>query len=315
MIKNEREIKYHTPVLVDKVCHYLLQENTKQIVDVTLGDGGHSLAFLQKGESDLQILGIDQDSEALERASARMKAFKNRFEVCKGNFAELKKLLSRQGITQVDGILADIGVSLLQISKPERGFSYQLDGPLRMVMDENNRESAWDVINRYSFDQLYSIIKEYGEERFAGRIARKICLARGRNNIDSTTQLANIVSSAVPGKQSIKSRARVFQAIRIYINKELESLQKFLDQAIDVLSPGGRLAVISYHSLEDRIVKNLFRSKASPCECPPSFPKCVCGKVPEVNILTKKVVRPEIDEIDRNVNARSAKLRVVEKLG
>lgn len=305
---------FHIPVLVSQVCGFLLQAETRLIADVTLGDGGHSEALLKNGGEGLKIIGIDQDREALRRAEQRLAAFKDRIEFIAGNFADLAWLLQGRGIYHVDGILADLGTSLHQISSPDRGFSFMVDGPLKMVMNPEAQKNAYDLVNRAECAQLQQIFFQYGEERFAKKIARTICSERQRRPIETTAHLAALVRQCVAAKHAIKSVARIFQAIRIAVNDELNSLEKFLPQALNALAVAGRLAIISYHSLEDRMVKAFMRTQANPCTCPPEFAVCVCGKRAALSLITRHAVTPTPEEVAQNSRARSAKLRVAEKM-
>lgn len=304
----------HIPVLAQQVCDFLVQAKTRLLVDVTLGDGGHSEAMFKRGAADLKIVGMDRDREALARARHRLADYSDRVTYVQGNFADLARLLAEQGIGSVDGILADLGTSLYQISNPARGFSFMADGPLRMVMNPDARQNAYDLVNHEDCEQLQQIFFKFGEERFARKIARAICSERQRRPIETTGQLAALVRKSVAANHAIKSVARIFQALRIAVNDELGSLARFLPQAVHLLSGTGRLAVISYHSLEDRMVKNFMRTQANPCTCPPEFAVCSCGKKPLLKLITRHAVVPESQEVAQNSRARSAKLRVAEKI-
>lgn len=305
----------HVPVLLQEVIQYLKPQPGKNYIDATLGFGGHSEEILNQTAPDGKLLGIDQDSTALHYAIERLESFGDRFVAVKGNFAEIDELAS--GFLVTGGILADIGVSSVQFDEAERGFSFQNDGPLNMRMNQDSGVTAAEIINRSSEAELAKILKEYGEEKFAKRIARKIVEARQKKHIENTKEFAEIVSAAIPRAfwpKGINPSTKTFQALRIAVNDELGVLTNFLPKAIDMLAPGARLAVISFHSLEDRIVKDYFLKRTNPCTCPPEFPKCVCGKVGDTKIITKHPITATDEEISQNPRSRSAKLRVIEKL-
>ena len=283
------------------------------IVDATLGDGGYALAILQAMPPTGRVIGIDRDREAIERAERRLASFGSRFKALRGNFRDLEKLLHSVGVDKVDGVVADLGLSTLQISDPARGFTFSQSGPLLMIMGDDADRTAEDVVNEYDESELARIIRTYGEERAAGRIARAIAARRREKRITTTDDLADIVRSVVGGRYAIKSLARVFQAIRIHINAELENLSAFLPQALEVLKPGGRMAVVSYHSLEDRMVKQFMQVEQNPCICPPELPMCVCGRKPRL-MMIGKIIRPTPEEVNLNPSSRSAKLRIAEKV-
>ena len=283
------------------------------LIDGTLGDGGHTLLMLKAMPEHGRVLAVEQDQDAINRSKKRLSGFADRFQVVHGNFRDLESLSLGQGVTKVDGVLVDLGVSYLQLSDARKGFMFSASGPLDMRMDKTLPTSAEDVVNEFSESELARVVWMYGEERQSKRIARAIVSQRQKVKIETTEQLATIVRNVVGPKFSVKSLARVFQAIRIYVNNELESLQQFLPQAVNLLKTGGRLAVISYHSLEDRLVKEFIQKEAHPCECPPEFPQCVCGKKARL-IKVGKLIRPTAEEIAHNSSARSAKLRVAEKL-
>jgi len=309
---------YHVPVLVEPVVSFLLNENARLIVDATLGGGGHTAALLAKGEAELRVIGIDADTEALAAAQTRLQNEAIRCQFVHGNFRSLTHLLGPLGITSVDGLLADLGVSSRQIDRPERGFSYMDDGPLDMRMNPDlprtsRTATAAEVLATLEESELEHIFREYGEEKFAGRIARAIARRRLQTPFERTHDLRRVVEQVVKGPHQIKSLARIFQALRIVVNAELDALTEFLESALQVLRPGGRLAVISYHSLEDRIVKQFFKAREKGCTCPPEFPVCVCGKKSQLSILTKKPLEAGAAEIAANSRSRSARLRVAEK--
>ena len=283
------------------------------IVDATLGDGGHALALLAKGGAGLRVIGLDTDAEALARAQARLQSEIERCRFVHSNFRSLQPALSSLGVTSVDGILADLGVSSRQIDRPEAGFSYLEDGPLDMRMNPNLPRTAAGLLATLEQDELKRIFREYGEEKLAAPIARAIVKQRSLSPLQRTGDLRQIIERIVKGPHRIKSLARIFQALRIAINEELEALNEFLPSALALLRPGGRLVVISYHSLEDRIVKQFFKAREKGCVCPPEFPVCVCGKQSQLRILTAKPVTPNPKEIAANSRSRSARLRAAQK--
>ncbi len=304
---------YHTPVLVDQVVRSLKAIKARVVFDATLGDGGYAEAMLSAMPFLEKLCGIDRDPQALVRAKSRLSVFGDRFSAIEGNFADIQRIASMIGVGSVNGIVADLGVSYLQISEPDRGFMFSKSGPLSMQMGRNADFSADEVVNTFSQDDLARIIKDYGEERGAKRIARAIVARRTSKKIETTTELANIVRSVVGSRFAVKSLARVFQAIRIFVNKELESLELFLPQALHLLRKEGYLIVISYHSLEDRKVKSFMQREQNPCTCPPDLPVCVCGRKPRLQIVGK-VIMPSSEEVARNPNSRSAKMRIARKI-
>ncbi len=303
---------FHKPVLLQDVLDALNLASGRIFCDVTLGDGGHSKAILESLNAEGLVIGIDRDAQAIERAQHRLAPFGERFKAVQGNFAEIKELLTSINVRVVDGIVCDLGVSMLQISEPGRGFMYSADGPLDMRM-QSAGPTAGDIINQFSEKNIADILYKYGEERRSRRIARFIVEARKRQHITTTAELAEIVRRAVGENHIIKTLARVFQALRIYINDELRSIERFLPDALEMLAPGGRLAVIEYHSLESRLVKDFIYRETHPCTCPKELPQCVCGKEPTIKVISK-LIKPTNEEIAENSSARSARLRVVEKL-
>jgi len=309
----------HKPVLLKETVELLNIKEGSIVVDATLGGGGHSREILRKIGEKGTLVSIDADNEAIERfkfkvQSAKCKVEENLFLV-NGNFANLGEVLKSLKIEKVDAILADLGWSSDQLEG--RGMSFLKDEPLDMRFDSNQKLTARGIVNEYSREDLERILKEYGEERFAKNISKKIVEYRKNKIIETTGELADIIKSAVPEKYKhgkINSATRTFQAIRIEVNGELDNLKKFIPKSIEALIPGGRLAIISFHSLEDRIVKNIFRENAGGCICPKNFPQCVCGKIPKVKIITKKPIVPEEKELESNPRARSAKLRICEKI-
>ena len=307
---------HHIPIMLPEVMELLQPQRGGIFVDGTLGGGGHSEGILS-GLSEGRLYGIDRDGNAIAAASARLAPFGDKFKAIRGNFFDMKELLMAEGVTGVDGILLDLGVSSHQLDTPERGFSYHEDAPLDMRMDDRAALSAYDVVNGYSVEELADIIKEYGEERFAFRVANAIACEREKEPINSTVQLAEIIKSAIPAanrREGPHPARRTFQAIRIEVNGELAELGQAIKNAHDLLNPGGVLAVITFHSLEDRIVKQTFKKFENPCTCDPRAPMCTCGKVPTAKILTKKPIIPGGEELETNPRSRSSKLRGIQKL-
>ena len=286
-------------------------------VDATFGGGGHSLGILES-EPALRLIAIDRDLSAIERGEKLLRPYKDRATLVRGNFRDLGELLAGEGVTgqAVDGILADIGLSSFQLETAERGFSFQKEARLDMRMDMAQELSAYDLVNELTVEELERIFSSYGEERYSRRIARRIVTQRALKPIETTTGLRELILEAIPPKQrkeKIDPATRVFQALRIEVNDELNSLSEFLDGAVQALTPNGRLVIITFHSLEDRIVKRKFREFSKECVCPPRIPMCVCDHVKELNVLTKKVVRATPGEVARNPRARSARLRAAER--
>jgi len=301
----------HEPVLLGEVLRVLDPRPGGLYVDCTLGGAGHAEAILTKAGESARLVGIDRDAQALERSGKRLGAFGGRVELHCERFENLGTVLAGR---KADGILMDLGVSSFMLDDPSRGFSFRADGPLDMRMDRAQGLTAADIVNSWSVDELATVFREFGEERHAGRVARRIVQERDRAAITTTLRLAEIVSSVVPkGKSRIHPATRVFMALRIAVNGELERLEEALLAAIDSLVSGGRLAVITFHSLEDRIVKRTFARLAKGCVCPPKLPICVCGKKAHVKPITKKPIMPSEAETERNPRARSAQLRAVQK--
>ena len=304
--------------MVSEVLHYLNCKPGKVYVDGTLGGSGHAGAICRKIAPDGVFVGIDQDIDAVKNAKNVLRSFNVTVHLFHGNFIYLHEFLQQLKIEAVDGILLDLGISLHQIESSGRGFSFKKDEPLDMRMNTTTAITAENLINKMDVKELKRLFLEYGEERLAGKIAKKIISVRKQGAIRSTSQLARIVCDAV-GNSALSHRrihpaTRVFMALRIAVNRELEMLHGFMESVSDLLNPKARLCVISFHSLEDRIVKRRFKTLEKGCICPPDFPKCVCGKKSTFRLLTKKVVRPSKDEIEKNPMARSAKLRVAEKI-
>jgi len=301
----------HRPVLLNQSLEYLGIEPGKNYLDGTLGGGGHSRMILEKSSPDGRLVGLDRDVMALTAARENLKIYGDRVLFFENNFSEMTEVASEVPF-KIHGVLLDLGVSSPQIDRQERGFSFQADGPLDMRMGSSSL-TAERVINEYSYEDLKRIFLEYGQERFSGRIARAIAKAREISRITTTRQLAEIIKSTRP-EMPTKTLSRIFQAVRIEVNDELGSLKQGLQAAIDIMVSGGRLVVLTYHSLEDAMVKDFYRQAADPCTCPKELPYCVCGKKPAIKILTRKPVSPDDDEIGQNPRARSAHLRAAEKI-
>ncbi len=305
----------HQPVLVEEIIKLLITDSNGSYIDLTAGLGGHLAALAARLERDAKLFGIDKDKEALERAGEKLKTLRQSFELKWGSYVEIESLMAEFGVESFDGALLDLGLSSLQIDKAERGFSFSSDGPLDMRFDKDSDVStAADLVNNLSERELTQIFREYGEERRSKFVAAGIVRERQEKMILTTSQLAKIVRSEIHPPHQVKSLARVFQALRIAVNSELETLKSAVPKIVECLKTGGRLAVISYHSLEDRIVKNCFRNLLGACTCPPDFPLCVCGAKAQVKLITKKPLYPADAEISSNPRSRSARLRVVEKV-
>ena len=286
-------------------------------VDCTLGGAGHSARIIEKMGGDGKLVGIDRDEYAIQKASQRLEKYKDNILLIKGNFCDAPELLSENGIHKIDGVVADLGVSSFQLDNADRGFSYMHDAPLDMRMSRQDKLSAYDVVNGYEEKELSRIINLYGEERFASKIAYNICRTREKQPIKTTAELAEVVKNSIPAKNRADGphpAKRTFQAIRIEVNGELDVIDKMILGLFPMLESGGRMAVITFHSLEDRIVKHTFAELAKGCECPPDFPVCVCGKKPQGVVVTKKPILPSEQELEENPRSRSAKLRVCEKI-
>lgn len=306
-------IPYHVPALCEEVFSFLITSQNGIYVDGTLGGGGHAEYLLTRLDKESLYVAIDQDSDAINYAKNRLSKFTNiSYHYC--NFFELDKVLDKLKLKKVNGLLLDLGVSSFQIDNHNRGFSYMQDAELDMRMDKEATVTAADILNSTDETKLIDIIRNYGEERQARRIAKQIIIEREKKPLYRTSQLKEIIQKVVPTRFEIKTYARVFQALRIMVNCELDNLQAVLDNGIKYLAEGGRLVVISYHSLEDRIVKRFLKTKEHPCTCPPEFPQCMCNKIPEIKILTRKVIKPKTAEIESNPRVRSARLRAGVKI-
>ncbi|MBU4073866.1 MAG: 16S rRNA (cytosine(1402)-N(4))-methyltransferase RsmH [Proteobacteria bacterium] len=308
---------FHRPVMVAEVVASLRCRAGAVYVDGTLGGGGHAAAILENTAPDGLLIGIDADGDALREAEMRLERFGARKILVKGNFADMETILAGMNIGKVDGILLDLGVSSHQLDTADRGFSFTLDAPLDMRMDRSRGISACDLIHALSADELERIIREYGEERMAGRIAGAIAESRNLSPLRTTADLAGAVVRALPGRRGparIHPATRTFQALRIAVNDELANLYRATAFGVERLKEGGRFSVISFHSLEDRIVKNAFRAGEKGCLCPPDLPVCACGRKPTLKVLTRKPVVPGEEEIRENPRARSAKLRTAERI-
>lgn len=286
-------------------------------VDGTLGGGGHSYEIAKRLSGGGRLIGIDQDEDAIKAAGKRLEPYMDRVTIVRNNYCNMDKVLDELGIDKVDGIMLDLGVSSYQLDAADRGFTYNVDTALDMRMDQRQEITAKDIVNEYSEFDLYRIIRDYGEDRFAKNIAKHIVAARQEKPIETTFELNDIIKAAIPMKVMATGghpSKRTYQAIRIELNKELEVLEDSIDMMIDRLKPEGRLCIITFHSLEDRIVKTRFKNNENPCICPPSFPACVCGKVPKGRVITRKPIVPTDEEINENSRSKSSKLRVFERV-
>lgn len=305
----------HKSVLLNETIDGLNIKPDGIYVDGTLGGGGHAYEVCRRLGEKGSIVGIDQDAAAIEAAGARLKDFGEKVTIVRSNYCDMKSKLHELGIDKVDGIVLDLGVSSYQLDTAERGFSYREDAPLDMRMDTRQKMTARDIVNDYTEADLYRVIRDYGEDKFAKNIAKHIVQARAVKPVETTAELSEIIRASIPMKFQKKSghpAKRTFQAIRIELNRELDVLRDSLDDMIDLLNPGGRLCIITFHSLEDRIVKSAFRKNENPCTCPPDFPVCVCGKKSKGSIITKKPILPSEEELEYNSRSKSAKLRIFE---
>lgn len=309
----------HTSVLLYETVDSLNIRPDGIYVDGTLGGGGHASLVLNRLGEQGRLIGLDQDADAIAAAGERLKEYGDRVTVIRTNYENIKDALASQGISRADGIYLDLGVSSYQLDTADRGFTYREDdAPLDMRMDQRNTQTAKDIVNGYSEMELYHIIRDYGEDRFAKNIAKHIVKARQEKEIETAGELTEIIKAAIPAKVRATGghpSKRTFQAIRIELNRELQVLEQSIDTMIDLLNPGGRLSIITFHSLEDRIVKNKFRENENPCICPPEFPVCMCGRKSKGRVVTRKPVLPSEEELAANKRSKSAKLRVFEKAG
>ena len=306
----------HKSVLLNETIEGLNIKPDGIYVDGTLGGAGHSYHICERLTQGGRLIGIDQDEDAITAAKKRLEPFADRVTIIRDNYCNMKNALANIGVTKVDGILLDIGVSSYQLDEAERGFTYKQDAPLDMRMDQRQEMTAKDIVNGYSEEDLYRIIRDYGEDKFAKNIAKHIVQARQVKPVETTFELDEIIKAAIP----MKFRAtgghpakKTFQAIRIELNRELEVLDESIDAMTDLLNDNGRLCIITFHSLEDRIVKTRFRKNENPCTCPPDFPVCVCGKKPKGKVITRKPIVPDEEELEENKRAKSSKLRVFER--
>ena len=306
----------HYSVLLGETIENLNIKPDGIYVDGTLGGGGHSFEIAKRLTDGGRLIGIDQDAAAIEAATKRLEPYKDRVTIVRSNYSEMRQVLSDLGIEKVDGIMLDLGVSSYQLDTAERGFTYRVDAPLDMRMDQRNPQTAADIVNDYSEMELFHMIKDYGEDRFAKNIAKHIVKARSEKRIETTEELNEIIRAAIPAKVRATGghpSKRTYQAIRIELNHELSVLEDHLKEMIGMLNEDGRMCVITFHSLEDRITKSIFRKCENPCTCPPGFPTCVCGNRSMGRVITRKPILPSKEELEVNSRSKSAKLRVFEK--
>lgn len=305
----------HYSVLLEETIENLNIKPDGVYADGTLGGGGHALEVVKRLSAQGRFYGIDQDDAAIDAAGERLKAYADQVTLIRSNYCNIKSVLAEKGVHGVDGIVLDLGVSSYQLDTLERGFSYKYDTALDMRMDRRQTLTAKDIVNGYSEMELFRIIRDYGEDQFAKNIAKHIAAARAEKPIETTGELTEIIKAAIPAKmrQNGHPSKKTFQAIRIECNHELDVLKNSLDDMIELLNPGGRICIITFHSLEDRIVKSAFRKQENPCTCPPHFPVCVCGNVSQGTVITKKPILPGKEELEENSRSKSAKLRVFEK--
>ncbi len=306
----------HISVLLDETIESLNIKPNGIYVDGTLGGGGHSLEICKRLGEDGRLIGIDQDMDAIAAATKRLDRYRDKVTIVHSNYQDIDSILKGLSVGGVDGIVLDLGVSSYQLDNAERGFTYKEDTTLDMRMDQSMETTAKDIVNSYSEMELYRVIRDYGEEGFAKNIAKHIVRARQEKVIETTGELNEIIKAAIPARARQGAghpSKKTFQAIRIELNHELSVLENSIDKMIELLNPGGRLSIITFHSLEDRIVKNIFRRNMSPCICPPDFPVCTCGRIPTGTVITRKPVAPGEKELQENRRAKSSKLRVFEK--
>lgn len=306
----------HKSVLLEETVEGLAIKPDGIYVDGTLGGGGHAFEVCSRLNEQGRFIGIDQDAAAIEAASERLRDFGEKVTIIRSNYCEMKSRLHEIGVDKVDGIVIDLGVSSYQLDTAERGFSYRVDAPLDMRMDQRQQLTAREIVNTYSEADLYRVIRDYGEDKFAKNIAKHIVIERQKAPIETTGQLNEIIRHSIPmkfQKTSGHPSKRTFQAIRIELNRELDVLRESLDDMIEMLNPGGRICIITFHSLEDRIVKSAFRKNENPCTCPTHFPVCVCGNVSKGKVITRKPILPSEEELEYNSRSKSAKLRIFER--
>ncbi len=306
----------HVSVLLHETVDGLNVKPDGIYVDATLGGGGHAFEVCSRLNDKGRFIGIDQDADAIEAARKRLAGFGEKVTIIRSNYRDMRPQLQKIGVDKVDGIVVDLGVSSYQLDTAERGFSYRVDAPLDMRMDQRQKTTARDIVNSYSEEELYRVIRDYGEDRFAKNIAKHIVAEREKGPVETTEQLNEIIRHAIPmkiRKTSGHPSKRTFQAIRIELNHELDVLKDSLEDMIDMLNPGGRICIITFHSLEDRIVKSLFRKSENPCTCPGHFPVCVCGKTSKGRVVTRKPILPSMEEMESNSRSKSAKLRIFER--
>lgn len=307
----------HKSIMLEEVIESLAIKPNGIYVDGTLGGAGHSSEIAKRLGPEGRLIGIDQDGEAIAAATKRLEPYRDRVTIVRSNYAQMCQVLKELGISKVDGILLDLGVSSYQLDNAERGFTYREDVPLDMRMDQRQTKTARDIVNDYTETELFHMIRDYGEDKFARNIAKHIVMAREKKPIETTGELNDIIRAAIPAKVRAKGghpSKKTYQAIRIELNHELDVLKNTLDQMIDLLNDHGRICVITFHSLEDRIVKNIFNTNERPCTCPPSFPVCVCGKKSKGRVITRKPILPSEEELEVNSRSKSAKLRVFERI-
>ena len=306
----------HKSVLLEETVDGLAIKPDGIYVDGTLGGGGHAFEVCSRLNEQGRFIGIDQDAAAIEAASERLRDFGEKVTIIRSNYCEMKSRLHEIGVDKVDGIVIDLGVSSYQLDTAERGFSYRVDAPLDMRMDQRQQLTAREIVNTYSEADLFRVIRDYGEDKFAKNIAKHIVIERQKAPIETTGQLNEIIRHAIPmkfQKTAGHPSKRTFQAIRIELNRELDVLRESLDDMIEMLNPGGRICIITFHSLEDRIVKSVFRKNENPCICPSHFPVCVCGNVSKGKVITRKPILPSEEELEYNSRSKSAKLRIFER--
>ncbi len=307
----------HTSVLLAETIEQLHIRPDGIYVDGTLGGGGHAYEVCRRLSEKGRLIGIDQDADAIDAAAERLKEFADRVILVRSNYCNMRLELQKLKIDRVDGIVLDLGVSSYQLDAPERGFTYREDTPLDMRMDQRQAKTARDIVNGYTEQELYRVIRDYGEDKFSKNIARHIVAAREKKPIETTGELVEIIKGAIPARMRMNGghpAKKTFQAIRIELNGELEVLKNSLDDMIDLLNPGGRICVITFHSLEDRIVKTIFKTNENPCTCPSNFPVCVCGNKPKGRLAVKKPIVPSEEELIKNKRSKSSKLRVFERI-